>query len=77
MPGRTRSRMSRARNTRAETSHWQHLRPVTIWVPDVSSPGFAEEAHRQSLAIVQSENESADQDFVDAISEPGSKSGAA
>ncbi|HEX8802483.1 MAG TPA: antitoxin MazE family protein, partial [Terriglobales bacterium] len=26
----------------------QGLRPIQIWVPDVSSPGFAKQAHRQS-----------------------------
>lgn len=27
------------------------LRPIQIWVPDTTAPGFAEEARRQSLAI--------------------------
>jgi hypothetical protein len=27
------------------------LRPVQIWVPDTRRPGFAEECHRQSLAV--------------------------
>lgn len=27
------------------------LRPVQIWVPDTTAPGFAEEARRQCLAI--------------------------
>ena len=31
----------------------QGLRPIQIWVPDVRAPGFAEEAHRQSLAVAQ------------------------
>ena len=30
------------------------LRPIQIWVPDVRSPGFAYEAHRQSLAVARS-----------------------
>ena len=47
----------------------QGLRPIEIWVPDVRSPVFAAEAHRQSLAIAQSEHERADQDFVDAVSD--------
>lgn len=27
------------------------LRPVKIWVPDTSRPGFAEECRRQSLLV--------------------------
>ena len=46
----------------------QGLRPIQIWVPDVRSPAFAEEAHRQSAAIAASEHEADDQAFVDAIS---------
>lgn len=29
----------------------QGLRPIQIWVPDLRSPAFVEEAHRQSLAV--------------------------
>jgi hypothetical protein len=47
----------------------QGLRPIQIWVPDVRSPTFKEEAHRQSLAIARSRHAKADQKFVDAISE--------
>ena len=43
----------------------QGLRPVQIWVPDVNAPGFAEEAHRQSLAVANSPTEAEDQAFVD------------
>jgi hypothetical protein len=46
----------------------QGLRPVQIWVPDVRTPEFAAEAHRQSAAIAASEHEADDQAFVDAIS---------
>jgi hypothetical protein len=28
----------------------QGLRPLQIWVPDVESPAFRKQAHRQSLA---------------------------
>ena len=49
----------------------QGLRPIQIWVPDVRSPLFAAEAHRQSLAAAQSRFNSEDQDFIDAISELG------
>lgn len=48
----------------------QGLRPVQIWVPDVRAPEFIAEAHRQSIAIATSEEESDDQAFVDAISVP-------
>ena len=47
----------------------QGLRPIQIWVPDVRSPEFAREAHRQSLLIAQSEQEEDDQAFIDAISD--------
>ena len=46
----------------------QGLRPLQIWVPDVSSPAFAKEAHRQSRAVARSAQEKEDQDFVDSIS---------
>jgi hypothetical protein len=53
----------------------QGLRPIQIWVPDVRAPGFAEEAHRQSLAVAKSRHAKEDQDFIDAISEFGSDLG--
>ena len=46
----------------------QGLRPVQIWVPDVRSPDFAREAHRQSAAVAASEEAQADQAFIDAVS---------
>lgn len=46
----------------------QGLRPIQIWVPDVRAPEFIAQAHRQSLAIGQSDAEADDQAFVDAIS---------
>jgi hypothetical protein len=46
----------------------QGLRPIQIWVPDVRSPEFAVEAHRQSLLIANSQQEKEDQEFIDAIS---------
>lgn len=46
----------------------QGLRPIQIWVPDVRAPEFVAEAHRQSAAVAASEDEAADQAFVDAIS---------
>ena len=47
----------------------QGLRPIQIWVPDVRSPAFRAEAHRQSLAVAHSEHEAADQAFIDAVSD--------
>jgi len=49
----------------------QGLRPIQIWVPDVRSPEFAKEAHRQSLAVAKSPHAKEDQDFIDAISDWG------
>jgi hypothetical protein len=46
----------------------QGLRPVQVWVPDVRTPEFIAEAHRQSLAVATSEGEADDQAFVDDIS---------
>ena len=46
----------------------QGLRPIQIWVPDVRSPSFREEAHRQSLAVAQSSHAAEDQGFIDAVS---------
>ena len=47
----------------------QGLRPVQIWVPDVRSPAFAAEAHRQSRAVADCAYEAADQDFIDSVSD--------
>ncbi|MGP6157513.1 MAG: antitoxin MazE family protein [Vulcanimicrobiaceae bacterium] len=47
----------------------QGLRPIQIWVPDVRSPAFRLEAHRQSLAVAESAHAQEDQAFIDAISE--------
>ncbi len=47
----------------------QGLRPIQIWVPDMRSPDFASEAHRQSLAVARSKRAGLDQEFIDAISE--------
>ena len=47
----------------------QGLRPIQIWVPDVRSPAFKAEAHRQSLAVAESPHAQEDQAFIDAISD--------
>jgi len=47
----------------------QGMRPIQIWVPDVRSPAFISEAHRQSAAVAGSTRASDDQAFIDAISQ--------
>ena len=47
----------------------QGLRPIQIWVPDVSSPAFAKQAHRQSRAVARSTEDEEDQDFTDSIAD--------
>lgn len=47
----------------------QGLRPVQIWVPDVRTPQFAAQAHRQSELVAAAKGSSDDMDFVEAISE--------
>ena len=49
----------------------QGLRPIQIWVPDVRSPAFRTEAHRQSVAIAASAHALDDQAFIDAASDWG------
>ena len=64
-PSRTKVRAHRER-LRA-----QGLRPIQIWVPDVRSPSFRSEAHRQSAATAASAHAKEDQAFIDAISDRG------
>ena len=45
------------------------MKLVQYWVPDVTSPEFEAEAHRQSLAVANSPHEADDQAFIYAISE--------
>ena len=47
------------------------LRPIQIWVPDTRTATFRAEAHRQSLVVAQSPGGREDQDFIDAIADPG------
>ena len=46
----------------------QGMRPIQIWVPDVRSPEFEAEAHRQSLAVAAGADAADDQAFIDAVS---------
>jgi antidote-toxin recognition MazE-like antitoxin len=49
----------------------QGLRPIQIWAPDVRSPAFRAEAHRQSAAVAASPDTADDQAFIDAVSDQG------
>jgi hypothetical protein len=49
----------------------QGLRPIQIWAPDVRSPAFRKEAHRQSVAVAASADAFDDQAFIDAVSDRG------
>jgi Antitoxin MazE-like len=72
MATRTRSKSSRDKvRAHREKLRRQGLRPIQIWVPDVRSPEFAAEAHRQSLLIANSPHAKEDQEFIDAISDWG------
>jgi hypothetical protein len=70
MSGTNSSKSSREKvRAHRERLRRQGLRPLQIWVPDVRSPTFRAEAHRQSLLVAQSEHETDDQAFVDAVSD--------
>lgn len=47
----------------------QGLRPIQIWVPDVRSPEFNTEAHRQSVLVAAADSASDDMNFVEAVSD--------
>jgi len=67
--------LQRARSSRdkvrlhRERLRAQGLRPVQIWVPDVRARSFALSARKQSLAVAASRHATADQRFIDAVSE--------
>lgn len=72
MAARTRSKTSRDKvRAHRKRLRQQGLRPIQIWVPDMRSPAFAAEAHRQSLAVARSPRAKADQDFIDIVSDWG------
>ena len=60
MRGRVRAHRARLRA--------EGLRLVQIWVPDVRSPQFAAEAHRQSAMVASSPETHEDQQLIEAIS---------
>jgi short-subunit dehydrogenase involved in D-alanine esterification of teichoic acids len=47
------------------------LRPIQIWVPDVRSPAFKEEARRQSRAVAVSPDAAETMDFLEDIQDFG------
>ncbi len=49
----------------------QALRPLQIWEPDVRSPAFRAEAHRQSAAVAATAQLFDDQAFIDAVTDCG------
>lgn len=69
-PTRTQSSRDKVRAYRARLRR-QGLRPIQIWVPDVRSAEFKEQAHRQSLAVARSPHAEEDQAFIDAVSDRG------
>ena len=72
MAARTRSKTSRDKvRAHRKRLRQQGLRPIQIWVPDMRSPAFAAEAHRQSLAVTRGPHAKEDQNFIDAVSDWG------
>ena len=70
MAATSRRESSRARvNAHRQRLRAQGLRPIQIWVPDMRTPGFKKQAHRQSLAVAQSPEASEDQSFIDSVSD--------
>lgn len=63
------SRKSSAERVRGfrERKRKQGLKLVQFWLPDVSSPEFKAEAHRQSLAVANTPHARDDQEFIDSI----------
>lgn len=56
----------RAREYR-ERKRKEGMRLLQMWVPDVNSPEFAAEAHRQSVLAAEADRRGDDQDFIDSI----------
>ena len=70
MPTAPSAKPSRAKvREHRERLRGQGLRPIQIWVPDVRSPAFRSEAHRQSAAAAASAHAREDQAFVDAVTD--------
>lgn len=70
MPDSERPKSSRDKvRAHRERLRKQGLRPIQLWVPDVRSRSFKAQAHRQSLAVAESDYAADDQAFIDAVSE--------
>ncbi len=70
MAASTQSKPSRDKvKAHRERLRQRGLRPIQIWVPDVRSPAFVAEAHRQSVAVAQSPKAGEDESFIDAVSD--------
>jgi hypothetical protein len=67
-PKRSKSSREKVRAYR-ERLRQQGLRPIQIWVPDVRSPVFLAEAHRQAASVARSAQEREDQEFIDLVSD--------
>jgi regulator of protease activity HflC (stomatin/prohibitin superfamily) len=68
MPDTIRSSRDKVR-LRRERLRAQGLRPVQMWVPDVRARSFISAARKQSSAVAASKRATADQRFIDAVSE--------
>jgi len=74
MSARTQAKSSREKvRAHRKRLREQGLRPIQIWVPDMRSPAFAAEAHRQSLAVANSPHAKDNQAFIDAVSDWGAE----
>jgi hypothetical protein len=74
MGARTPSKSSRDKvRAHRKRLRQQGLRPIQIWVPDMRSPAFVTEAHRQSLAVAKSPQAKQDQDFINSVSDWGAR----
>ena len=63
------SASSRSRTARyRENLRRKGLRPVQIWVPDTTAPGFAEEIRRQCEAIDAADDEDGTMDWIERVS---------
>jgi hypothetical protein len=47
----------------------QGMKPITIWVPDVNAPGFAEECRRQAKLAAEDPASKEVQDWLDSVQE--------
>ena len=68
MPTIVRSKSRRKVQAHRDRLRKQGLRPVQLWVPDVRTKRFRQQAHSDALAIANSRHEKDDQAFVDSIS---------